>query len=116
MDINARIEGDIVILAPNMPLMMAPETDALFEKVGALAQEGYTKVVLDLKDVHMLSSIGIGIILRCNKHMQDAGGAVCLTRLSERIHHILVDITQISISLPIFDTVEAALAGLNEAS
>lgn len=100
--------GDVRVLAIKGKLTDSPETDQLHEKITQFLEEGRNKIVLDLKHVHWLASVGIGAIMRCVMTARKAGGDLRLTGMTDKVQNIF-SITQLSGVIDVYDTVQAAI-------
>ena len=69
MTINKKLEQDTLIFAPAGRLDTM--TAAAFENELMSALEGVTALVLDFKDVAYVSSAGLRVILKAQKHMSN---------------------------------------------
>ena len=99
---------DVRVLAIKGKLTDTPETDQLHERIKALLDENHNKIVLDLKHVHWLASVGIGAIMRCVLTVRETGGDLRLTGLSDKVRNIF-SITQLIGVINVFDSVQAAV-------
>jgi anti-sigma B factor antagonist len=104
MKIKEKIEGDVAILNVSGNMMGGPETMALHEKVKSLGADGIKKVVIDLKDVKWMNSSGLGVLMACMTTLNNGGGKLKLSSVTEKVKSLLV-ITQL---MRIFDTYESA--------
>ena len=77
-----------------------------------LADEGKTRVVVDLSQVTFMDSTGIGVLLNALKHMRLRKGALVLVCPTERILRPF-QITGLVDHLRIFGSREQALGGLS---
>jgi anti-sigma B factor antagonist len=103
-----RQEGDVLILSIKGRLAGPPETDKLNERIQSKITENKTKIVLNLKNIHWMSSLGIGAIMRNLRAVREAGGDLRLTGLSEKIKDIF-QITKLIGVIQTFDTDQDAV-------
>lgn len=96
----------IVAAAGEIDVFTAPDLDAELTKA---VDSGQGNMIIDLREVSFLDSTGLGILVKCLKQAKTAGGSLRLVVSSEKIRKIF-DITGLDAAMPIFDTVEAALA------
>jgi anti-sigma B factor antagonist len=109
LQVRTRQEGDVAVLAAagEVDVYTAPDLDGALSD--ALA-DGRARVVVDLSDVTFLDSTGLGVLVKGLKGAREAGGWLHLVVTSERIRKIF-DITGLDAAMPMFDTVDDALAG-----
>ena len=49
----------------------------------------FTRVIVDLSDVYMLTSMGLGTLIRLNTHCKNAGGKLSMFGLSSELQGLL---------------------------
>ncbi|MGB8022121.1 MAG: STAS domain-containing protein [Candidatus Nanopelagicales bacterium] len=108
LQLATRSEGDVVVVSASgeVDVFTAPGLDAAL--VGQL-DAGASRLVIDLSAVVFLDSTGLGVLVKNLKRAREAGGWIRLVVTSDRIRRIF-DITGLDASMPIFDTVGAAVA------
>ena len=105
--------GDVLVLAIKGHLLGPPETEELHEKINTFLDEKLSRVILDLKHVHRISSMGIGAIMRCMMTVRTAGGDLRLTGLSDKVRDIL-SITQLVGIIKVYDSIKDAVDSFEE--
>jgi anti-sigma B factor antagonist len=99
------VEGVLVVDCSGR-LMFGEESASLRENVKkALAQ--CPKVVLNMYEVNYIDSGGLGTLVSLYTSARNAGGAVKLARLSQRVGDLL-QITKLLTIFEVFDNEEAA--------
>ncbi len=86
----------------------SPESYALVEAVRAELGAGVRAIVLDCSAVELVTSVGVGAIAASFSSAQNAGGALCLTALPERLF-TLMKIVRLHLVIPFYPSVNAAL-------
>jgi anti-sigma B factor antagonist len=105
------MEGVLVVDCSGR-LMFGEESASLRETVKkALAQT--PKVVLNLYEVNYIDSGGLGTLVSLYTSARNAGGAVKLARLSQRVGDLL-QITKLLTIFEVFDNEEAAAQSFNK--
>lgn len=100
-------EVTVVTVAGEVDVYTAPQLrSALEERIAA----GRTALVVDLQDVGFLDSTGLGVLVGRLKGLKQVDGWLAAVCSDERILR-LFGITGLDRVLPIFDTVDEALAG-----
>ncbi len=107
MAIHVRRAGDVAILAVAGPLVLE-RFGALKQEVRELVDAGWRKVVLDLREVAYVDSIGVAEIVRAHTMLTSRGGRLTLVGLPERVRELL-DLTGLLTILEHHDTEQAAL-------
>ena len=90
MKIKERMSGDVVVLELSGDIQGGPDSEVFRKRVADLLEQGKTKVLLDLSDVPWMNSTGVGIIVSGFTTMSNAGGAVKLLNVKERVQSILM--------------------------
>jgi len=108
LDITERRSGDVVVVSLTGRLV-PDEQDVTFRtRIDALVDEGVTKIVVDLHDVTLLDSGGIGVLVAKFLTLRKRGGDLRLARLTNRTHRVL-SITRLLTVFATFESVEDAV-------
>jgi len=108
MHLVEKKNGDVIILSIKGKLVSQAETNILHDKINEYVENDVINIILDLKQVSWLASLGIGAIMRNLLKIRKAGGDLRLTGLSEKVKS-LFSITKLIGVIQIFDTVNEAL-------
>lgn len=81
--------------------------------VDKVLSAGTTKILLNLTDVPIIDSMGIGEIVRAFKKVGEAGGLLKLVGVTDRVYGAL-KITQLLDLIESFDTEEEAIASFGK--
>ena len=81
--------------------------------VDKVLQAGTSKILLNLTEVPIIDSMGIGEIVRAFKRVQEAGGILKLVGVTDRVYGAL-KITQLLDLIESFDTEESAVASFGK--
>lgn len=71
------------------------------------------RVVLDLAEVDFVDSSGLGSILACLREINRVGGTLVLGGVCKRVR-ALFELVKMHRLIPLYETVEEAVTGLNE--
>jgi anti-sigma B factor antagonist len=85
---TARIINDIYVL-PLSGSLAAPKCDELVARVRQLIDEGYRRILIDLRNVGYIDSRGIGTLVSCFTMVNREGGQMKLLALSPAIRNLL---------------------------
>ena len=102
LDLKERQAGDVTILDLNGEVRIGDSSVALRNSVRNLADQGKTKVLLNLAGVKYIDSSGIGELIANYTTISRQGGQLKLLNLTDRIQSLLV-ITKL---LTVFDSFE----------
>ncbi|MGD9898926.1 MAG: STAS domain-containing protein [Calditrichaceae bacterium] len=108
MKTKDKIDGDVGILWLKGKIMGYPETDDLHNEVKSLLGGGAKKIVIDLQGVNWMNSMGVGALMRSLTTVRNAGGELCLSRLTEKVRSIFV-MTQLVRVFEIYESVDKAV-------
>ena len=79
----------VVVLALDGRIVLGEETIGLRDKVKGLLGEGKKKIVLDLKNVTMIDSSGLGAMVTAHSSAKSAGATLRLCNLGTRTNELL---------------------------
>src|SRR5882672_2135026 len=79
----------ITVLALDGRIVLGEETVALREKVKSLLGDGKKNIVLDLKNVTMIDSSGLGALVAAHSSAKSDGAALRLCNLGTRTNELL---------------------------
>jgi len=85
---NREVDG-VAVLALDGRIVLGEETIALREKVKNLLGEGKKKLVLDLKNVTMIDSSGLGALVAAHSSAKSGGATLRLCNLGSRTNELL---------------------------
>jgi anti-anti-sigma factor len=109
----------VVILSFNDRSLNFYVTDALKENlkelIGSKIEEGYLHFVLNLDNVKIIDSCGVGLVIAANNLTAARSAKLYLTNIKPFIIKIF-DIMRISKHLNIFETEDAALRAIQSAA
>ena len=99
---------DVIIVDLEGRLVMGVGDELLRDVMNEIVAEGWKKIVLNLRDVNIMDSSGIGEVLSSWKLAQRFGGAVKLLRPAPSVKRTL-RLTQLLPLLEVFDDENAAV-------
>ena len=99
LDLKERQAGDVTILDLSGEVRIGDSSVALRNSVRKLADQGKTKILLNLAGVKYIDSTGIGELIANYTTVSRQGGQLKLLNLTDRIQNLLV-ITKL---LTVFD-------------
>ena len=97
----------VFLVSGRMDAENAPQFE---QQCRACIAEGLTGLVVDLGDLAYISSMGLRSFVAVGKTLKDRGGALRICRLSGLVEQVF-EITGLVRSLPVYESVEAALIG-----
>ena len=89
LKITSREVDGVVVLALEGRIVLGEETIALRDKVKGLLGEGKRKIVLDLQNVTMIDSSGLGAMVTAHSSAKAAGATLRLCNLGTRTNELL---------------------------
>src|SRR5262245_4264123 len=108
MQIEERVVGDVTVLVLTGRLVLAEGEFPLRQAVDRLVRDGRVKILLDMRGITRLDSIGIGMIVSTFLTTFRHGGRLKLLHLTDRGGHLMY-VTKLNTVFEIFDSEEAAL-------
>jgi anti-sigma B factor antagonist len=108
------IDG-ITVLALDGRIVLGEETVALREKVKSLLAEGKKNIVLDLKNVSMIDSSGLGALVAAHSSAKSGGAALRLCNLGSRTNELL-QMTRLLTVFEVSDSEADAVRAMSKAA
>jgi anti-sigma B factor antagonist len=105
----------VTVLALEGRIVLGEETVALREKVKGLLAAGKKKIVLDLKNVTMIDSSGLGALVTVHTSAKSAGATLRLCNLGSRTNELL-QLTRLVTVFEVSDSVAAAVHAMAKAA
>ncbi len=99
----------LIIFHVRGKMLGGADANQLNERIHQLLDESKNRFVLDLSEVDMMSSSGLGVLVSALTAVRNQMGDMKLAALPEKIHHIL-KITKLDQIFEIYDTVESAVS------
>ncbi len=101
--------GDVIILALKGKLISTDETDILQEHIKSILDRDFSKIILSMRNLSRISSLGIGGIMRALTVVRAQGGDLRLAGLDENVKNIF-SITKLIGVIQIFDQTDQAVS------
>jgi anti-sigma B factor antagonist len=98
----------VVVVTPKGRMMAGPELEKLHEKIKELVRIGARKMVIDVGEVELMDSRGLGILVSALTSLRNVKGELKLSRITNKIESLLV-ITQLSKVFKTYGSVDEAL-------
>lgn len=83
MDINVRKRSQVQVVQLRGPLRMGAAVDNLRQAIEESLGEGDIRIVLNLAEVPIIDSSGIGLLVRCLASIKQRGGNIKLVQPSK---------------------------------
>jgi anti-sigma B factor antagonist len=109
MTIKEKMHGTIAVISLKGNLIGEPDTDNLRDKIYSLLQEGFSKVVVDMKGVRWISSSGLGTLIAALTSVRNKSGDLRLANITEKVESLFA-ITQLVKVFKTYETVDRAVA------
>jgi len=77
-----------VFIAPHKDIV-ASEAQELRRKIFSIIGEKPGKLVVDLENVNVIDSIGLGVLISARNHLKKSGGELVVTNVSKEICQLL---------------------------
>ena len=108
MDITQKKKGVVVTHSTYIEKLGNQESQYLCDIVKEQISKKIFNLVLDLKSIKSINSIGIGIILSCWTSLSRTGGKLKLARVSGKVLNML-KLTEVDSVIEIYDNLENAV-------
>jgi len=107
LKLTTRVVSGVTIVDCNGRIVFGDESALLRDTLKKLIVEN-TKIVLNLGGISYIDSGGLGTLVALYTTAQNAGGAVKLSNLTERVGDLL-QVTKLLTVFEVYDTVEKAV-------
>jgi anti-sigma B factor antagonist len=110
MGVTTHTIGKCAVLDCSGNVVLGPSTEALRKAIHQAAQEGTSKVVVNLGDVSSIDSSGLGELISGYVHVKNNGGKLVLLRATKKLQK-LIELTKTDVLFEFFDDEQKALEG-----
>ena len=90
LKITNRVVDGVVVLALDGRIVLGEETTALRENVKSLLSGGQKNIVLDLTNVTMIDSSGLGTLVAAHSSAKSNGASLRLCNVGSRFNELLL--------------------------
>jgi anti-sigma B factor antagonist len=111
---NTRTRDGVLLMDCAGRIVFGEESAALRESVKKVLSEN-SKVVLNLADVSYVDSGGLGTLVSLYTTARNAGGALKLENVTQRVHDLL-QVTKLVSIFEVFDDEQAAVQSFRNAA
>ncbi len=108
LEIGAREVSGITVLDMRGSMVAGTGVEAFSQRFKQLVAAQKTKILLNLKDVSVIDSRGVGELVASFSSLKRGGGALKMVNPSKFVREVL-QITRIGTIIDVFDSEEAAL-------
>lgn len=115
LNISNRQSGNVTILDLSGKIALGESNRALHDEIRELTSKGNKNILLNLKNVSVIDSSGLGELVASYASVERSDGAMKLTNLSDRFIE-LITITKLYTVFDVFDNEADALASFGSAS
>ena len=115
LKITSREVDGVAVLALEGRIVLGEETSALREKVKSLIGEGKKNILLNLSNVTLIDSSGLGALVTAYSSAKSGGAALRLCNLGSRSNELL-QITKLYTVFEVSDTEADALRAMAKSS
>ncbi len=112
MKVDVRHVDDVIIVDLEGRLVMGVGDELLRDVMNEIVAEGWTKIVLNLRQVSIMDSSGIGEVVSSWKLAQRFGGGVKLLRPAPSVKRTL-KLTQLLPLLEVYEDEDKAIASFS---
>lgn len=106
---STRLVNQVVIIDTIGELRLGEGTEAVRGVVRELLNQGYRKILLNLRDVRHIDSAGVGELMSCYTSVKSQGGQLKLMNLGKNVRNLL-QITKLYTIFEVVDDEPTALA------
>lgn len=89
MKMKTQIVDDVAVVRISGNIVIGEGDIMLKDRIVAILDDNYKKILLDLSDVKYMDSSGIGELVNCHTSVAKRGGELKLLNLTKKIREIL---------------------------
>lgn len=115
LNISNRTSGNVTIVDLAGKIALGESNRALHDAIRALTADGQKNIILNLANVTLIDSSGLGELVASYASVERNGGSLKLANLSDRFHE-LITITKLYTVFDIFENEADALASFGSAN
>jgi|HubBroStandDraft_6_1064221.scaffolds.fasta_scaffold26927_4 anti-sigma B factor antagonist len=112
LSLEIRLADDVTIVVCRGRIVYRDEAAVLSDRVARLMPE-FRKLVLDLSDVEMVDSAGLGEFVVLHKRALASGSSIKLAAPRRHVHRVL-ELTQLASVFEVHSTVDQAIGSFQE--
>jgi anti-anti-sigma factor len=109
-----KLVAGVMLMDMRGEITFGDETAALRDHVKQLLEKGYRRLVLNLREVTYMDSVGISTLVECDALARARGADIKLLRLNRRVLD-LMRLTHLTTVFEIHETLERALGSFGGA-
>jgi anti-sigma B factor antagonist len=109
MEVSEKRVGDVVVVTLAGRFIGGTEATALHKKAKQLLEDGVNKMVVDLDQVTLMNSTGLGALMSAVTSLRAAGGDLRVSRIQGKMKNLFM-VTDIISIFKVFDSTEEAIA------
>jgi len=115
LQISNREVNGVTVVELDGRVVLGEETNKLREAVKELVSQGQKKIVLDVKNVTMIDSSGLGALVAAHASAQSAGASLRLCNLGAHFNQLL-QITKLLTVFEVSQTQEDAVSAFSKSA
>ena len=112
LQMTEKVVDGVTVIALDGRIVLGDETNALREKIKSLIAEGRTKILLNLDNVTLIDSTGLGTLVSTHHSAAARGAFVRLCKLGSKFQEVL----QVTKLLTVFDVSDTEADGIKSFS
>lgn len=109
MTIREEKRDHILVLRLSGDVLGGPEAQEVNDRLREGLRQGYKRAVLDVAEVRLVNSSGLGLLIAGLTIMRNAGGELALAGVSSKLAKLL-EVTKLSQVFAVYHEVEEAIA------
>ena len=112
LQMSERVVDGVTVVALDGRIVLGDETSAFREKIKALLAEGRKKILLNLDNVTLIDSTGLGTLVAAHHSASARGAFLRLCKLGTKFQEVL----QVTKLLTVFDVSDTEADGIRSFS
>ncbi len=105
--------SDPAVIALAGEVLGGPDALEFTQAISEIVREGTSRLIVDMTDVPIVNSSGLGMLVNASTSLRSAGGRLAVSGANAKIRSLL-KMTRLDTVFPSFDTREEAAASLRQ--
>ncbi len=91
MKVNCRLDGanESIVVASVAGSFNADGTDRVWEAASSMLDEQHPSLVVDMSGVELMTSAGLGTLVRLHHRVQKLGGTIAIFGVNKRVRSVI---------------------------
>lgn len=113
MEKNVKLVGEVVVIELGGSVVGGPESTQINQDIYNLIEKGNKRFIIDLCNVNLMNSSGLGTLIASLTSVKKAGGELILASANEKIKNLFL-VTKLNSIFEFKENVQDAVTSFNK--